>query len=307
VEESQFTDADGVDVFYRSWSPEGSARAAVVVVHGASEHSGRYARFAETLCDSGYAVAALDQRGHGRTAESTGPGQPGPRGVEGLLDDVSELIARVRAVDPDRPVILFGHSMGSLVTQAFVERHGDDLAAYVLSGTTGALSDGAEMADGIRQAVAAGMVDEPLTILGEFNAAFEPGRTQFDWLSRDDDEVDRYVADPLCGDDLPLTYGFVACMLELAEAMEPTGIARVPKHLPLLLIAGKCDPVSANAAQVRELEQRSRDAGLDVTARYYAGARHELLNETNRDAVQADVLEWLDHVVSNASRGRSLG
>ena len=158
-----------------------------------------------------------------------------------------------------------------------------------------------ELAEGLRQAIDAGMVDEPLDMLGGFNAGFEPARTAYDWLSRDADEVDTYIADPLCGDDLPLTYGFVAAMLEtVAEVMEPAGIARVPDHLPVLLLTGEADPVSNGAAQVRELEKRLRDAGLDVTARYYAGARHEVLNETNRDEVQGDLLAWLERVTSPA-------
>jgi alpha-beta hydrolase superfamily lysophospholipase len=153
----------------------------------------------------------------------------------------------------------------------------------------------AELATGIREAVDAGMADEPLDTLAGFNAAFEPARTPYDWLSRDPEEVDKYVTDPLCGSDLPLTYGFVAEMLEtLATAMEPAAIARIPKDLPVLLMTGDEDPVSNGASQVHELEKRLRDAGLDVTAHYYPGARHEILNEINRDEVHADLLEWLD-------------
>jgi alpha-beta hydrolase superfamily lysophospholipase len=291
-----FTDADGVDVFYRSWAPD-DPRAIVLIAHGASEHSARYARIGEFLADRGYAVYALDQRGHGRTADSTGPGRIGPRGTQGMIDDISELRAIATREFPDRSVVALGHSLGSLFVQAYVERHGADVAAYVLSGTMGVMPEVGELAAGIRQAVDAGMADEPLDMLGGFNGGFEPARTPFDWLSRDPDEVDKYVADPLCGDDLPLTYGFVADMLEtLAEIMEPAAIDRIPKHLPVYLMTGEADPVSNNAAQVRELEKRLRDAGLDVTAKYYPDARHELLNETNRDEVQADLAAWLDRV-----------
>jgi alpha-beta hydrolase superfamily lysophospholipase len=301
LDELSFVDADGVEVFYRRWIPGGEARAVVVVVHGASEHSGRYARVADVLTGEGYAVYALDLRGHGRTSCSTGPGRIGPRGMHGVLDDVSELVGRARADCADRPVVLFGHSMGSLVVQAFVEQHDEELAAYVLSGTMGPMDGVAELADGIRQAVDAGMADDPLDMLGGFKAAFEPARTTYDWLSRDPDEVDKYIADPLCGDDLPLTYGFVAEMLEtIASVMEPTGIARVPTHLPVLLLTGDADPVSNGGLQVRELEKHLRGAGLDVTAKYYAGARHEVLNETNRAEVHAGLVAWLDRVTSSS-------
>lgn len=297
MEELTFIDADGVEVSYRRWVPATDVRAIGVVVHGASEHSGRYSRLAEVLNGRSYAVYALDQRGHGRTAAATGPGRIGPRGMEGLLDDVRDLVARARAEVPHVPLVMFGHSMGSLVTQAYVERDGDEVGAYVLSGTMGPMEGVAEIAAGMREAVAGGLADEPIDTLGDFNAAFEPARTKYDWLSRDPDEVDQYIADPLCGDELPLTYAFVAAMVEtVATAMEPAGIDRVPKQVPVLLLTGEADPVSNGAAQVRELEKRLRDASLDVTAKYYPGARHEVLNETNRDEVHDDIVAWLARV-----------
>jgi alpha-beta hydrolase superfamily lysophospholipase len=299
MEELSFVDDDGVDVFYRRWQPDGEPRAAVVVVHGASEHSGRYGRLADVLTADGYAVYALDLRGHGRTAASTGKGCIGPRGMDGVLDDVGELAALAAADLGNRPLVLFGHSMGSLVVQAFVEQRENDLAAYALSGTMGPAETPTDMVEGIRQAVDAGMADEALDMLGGLNAAFEPARTSYDWLSRDPHEVDEYIEDPLCGEDLPLTYGYVAAMLETtATVMAPDGIARVPKHLPVLLLTGEADPVSNGAAQARELEKRLRHAGLDVTAIYYADARHEVLNETNRDEVHADLLAWLGRVTA---------
>lgn len=298
MDELVFTSADDVEVFYRRWLPDAPVRAVVLVVHGASEHSGRYARLASVLCREGCAVYAPDLRGHGRTAASTGFGRMGGAGMDGLLADVDEIARRARAEFPSRPVVLFGHSMGALVAQAYVERSGDELAAYVLSGSGGVPEDDAEMASVIGDAVEAGMGAEPLDMLGEFNANFEPARTRYDWLSRDAEEVDKYVADPWCGDDAPLTYGFAASLVETAATvMEPDGIARVPKHLPVLLITGEVDPVSNGGAQVRELERRLRAAGLDVTANYYADARHELLNDVNRDEVHADIVAWLTGVI----------
>ena len=301
MDELAFTDNDGVEVFYRRWAPNDSVRAVVLVVHGASEHSGRYARFAELLRDEGYAVYALDLRGHGRTADSTGRGRTGPGGMNAVLADVDELANRARTDFPAVPVVLFGHSMGSVIAQAYVERSGDQLAGYVLSGTMGVMEGAEDMATVIRDAVTAGMADEPLDMLGGFNMTFEPARTKYDWLSRDPEEVDKYVNDPWCGDNLPLTYGFVAEMLDtVATIMDEEEIARVPKHLPVLLITGEADPVSNGAVQVRELEKRLRDAVLDVTAKYYADARHELLNEINRDDVHADIVAWLNRVTPAA-------
>jgi alpha-beta hydrolase superfamily lysophospholipase len=298
TDEFAFTTADGAEVFCSRWVPDTPVRAVVLVVHGASEHAGRYARFANVLCREGFAVYAPDLRGHGRTAASTGFGRMGSTGMDGLLGDLDDVARRARADFPSRPIVVFGHSMGSLVAQAYVERYGEGLAAYVLSGSGGVPEDDAEMSALIDDALEAGMRDEPLDLLGEFNADFEPARTRYDWLSRDAEEVDKYVADPWCGDDAPLTYGFAAALVETAATvMEPDGIGRVPPRLPVLLITGEVDPVSNGAAQVRELEQRLRAAGLDVTAKYYVNGRHELLNDVNRDEVHADVVAWLGRVI----------
>ena len=297
MDEFTFASTDGVEVFARRWVPSGQPRAAIVVVHGAAEHSGRYTRVAEVLRGEGYAVYALDLRGHGRSAGSTERGRIGPGGMAGVLSDVGALVRRARSEAGDVPVILFGHSMGSVVVQAFMVGAPEDVSAYVLSGTMGPAEGTEEFVAGMRAAVEAGMADEPLDAIAGYNASDEPTRTRYDWLSRDEDEVDKYIADPLCGDDNPLTYGYVAVLLEtIADVMEPDAIARIPKGMPVLLLTGDRDPVSENGAQVRQLERRLRDAGLDVTARYYVGARHEVLNETNRDEVHRDLVEWLDRV-----------
>lgn len=291
--DATFNDSDGIDVFYRSWRI-GQPRGTVVIAHGASEHSGRYGRFAAALNEAGFDSYAIDHRGHGRTADSTGKGIIGARGTDGVLDDLGLLIDIAHA-GSSAPVVLFGHSMGSIFTQAFVERRSADLAGYVLSGCPGPLAEGfGELLEGVIAAAEGGMADEPLDVLGGFNDAFEPARTPYDWLSRDEAEVDAYIADPLCGDGVPLTYGYVASMLGASsEVMTPAGVASTPSNLPVLLVTGEQDPVGGMGVQVRELEGSLRAAGLAVTAHYYADARHELLNETNRDQVTADIVAWL--------------
>jgi alpha-beta hydrolase superfamily lysophospholipase len=295
MDEFTFRDADDVDVFARRWVPAGAARAVLLVAHGLSEHSGRYARFADALVGAGYAVYALDHRGHGHTAEHTGVGRAGPNGMDGILDDLHHLSTIAAGEWAGVPVVLFGHSMGALLAQTYAERFGDELAALVLSGSPGANDDLGEMAGMIRGAVDGGLGDEPMPMLAAMNEGFEDARTPYDWLSRDSAEVDVYVADPMCGDNAPPTYGFIAEMMETAvAAMQPAAIARIPARVPVLLVTGARDVASADAANVRELEARFRAAGLDVDARYYADARHELLNELNRDEVTADILGWLD-------------
>jgi alpha-beta hydrolase superfamily lysophospholipase len=294
MDEFTFRADDGAEIFARRWLPEGAPRAVVLIAHGLSEHSGRYARFADALVAAGFAVYAVDHRGHGRTAESTGIGRAGANGVDDILDDLHQLSGIAVAELDGLPVMLFGHSMGALLAQAYAERFGNELVALVLSGSAGANDDLGAMAEMIRSAIDAGMADDPLPTLAAMNEAFEPARTPYDWLSRDAAEVDAYIADPMCGDDAPPTFGFIASLMDVGvAAMQPTAIATIPAGLPVLLVTGERDVASSDAANVRELETRLRAAGLDVDARYYPDARHELLNEINRDEVTADILGFL--------------
>jgi len=297
MDELTLRDTDGVDVFYRRWLPAGEASLVVLVAHGMSEHSGRYARLATALSDAGAAVYAPDHRGHGRTAASTGVGRAGPSGIAGALGDLGALRRIAESEHPGAPVVLLGHSMGALLAQAYAERDGSGLAGLVLSGSPGSDDAVGELATALVAAVDAGMGEEPLAALSGFNAAFEPARTPFDWLSRDPAEVDAYIADPFCGDNHPMTYGFVADLLTVAvAAMEPAAVASLPVSTPILLITGGADPVSNAGAGVRALQGRMVDAGLRVDAIFYADARHEVFNETNRDQVTADLIGFLDRV-----------
>jgi alpha-beta hydrolase superfamily lysophospholipase len=298
MEQGTFEDADGVEVAYRRVVPAEPA-GIVLVLHGASEHGGRYDRFGTALAGRGWAAYAPDHRGHGRTAASSGRGRMGPGGAEGLLRDVDDLRRRALEELGDLPTVVFGHSMGSLVALAYVERSGTGLAGCILSGNGGIAEGLADLAAMVRQVADGGMADEAMDALGPFNEPFEPARTPYDWLSRDPAEVDAYIADPDCGDHLPLTYGFLAEIMALGAASTTAeALGTIPAALPFLLVTGDRDPVSNDAANVRVLEQALRNRGLGVTARYYAGARHEVLNETNRDEVQADIVSWLDALPS---------
>ena len=286
--EHTFTDPDGVDVYVRTWPLE-DAKAHVVIAHGMSEHIGRYDRFARALNDAGYSVSGLDHRGHGRTGDVTGKGKVGPGAADALIEDLHQVVE-----DAPRPVVLFGHSMGSMIGQAYLTRHGDAIDACVLSGCPGVLEGSEEIAAGLKEAAEGGMADEPADLLSANNEGFE-GRTSYDWLSRDPAEVDKYVADPYCGSNNPMTYAFLAGLFaQAAPSTSPEAIANIPTDLPVLFITGSRDPV---AGGTKVLEQRLRGNGNDVTALWYEDARHELLNETNRDDVTKDVINWLDSTI----------
>jgi alpha-beta hydrolase superfamily lysophospholipase len=291
MDERTFVDAHGVGVFTRSW-PIDEPRGLVLVSHGASEHCGRYDRFARALNDAGLAVVALDHRGHGRTAASTGVGIMGPGGGQGVVDDLHELRAAARATVPNgTPVFLFGHSLGALIGIAYLVQYADGLAAAVLCGFPADVDGVAALGDVLAGLADAGMRDEPFAdLLGNNNAEFEPARTPFDWLSRDPVEVDRYIADPFCGHQHPLTYGYV---IDLFDVVAPTRERLASVSCPVLVIAGDQDPAAAMGAYPSGLAQALRAAGVETELTLYEGARHELLNETNRDEVTADVIGWL--------------
>ncbi|MGH3267444.1 MAG: alpha/beta fold hydrolase [Trebonia sp.] len=292
-DQASFLDADGVEISYRHWRAVGTQRAAVVVAHGASEHSCRYDRFADVLANGGYTVLAPDHRGHGRTAASTGPGLTGPRGLAGILDDLDQVVGMASTAVRGAPVALFGHSMGSIFALRCAQRNPSALSALILSGPIGVMPGVDDMIAGLQSALGAGMGDATVDALTPFNAAFEPARTPFDWLSRDESEVDAYIADPLCGDGVPLSYGYVYAMSE-ALRDGARDVSALAGTVPVLFLAGERDAVSNFTAQARELASLMRAAGVEVTEKYYPGARHEVLNEINRDEVHADVIRWLN-------------
>ncbi len=291
---------DGKRVAYRRWLPSGTVRATVQVVHGASEHSGRYSRLAADLTGRGLAVYSMDLRGHGQTREGTGVGKfgvPGDSpGFSAVLDDVQALHLIAADEHPGVPRLLLGHSMGAVIALAAAERDGRDLAGLVLSGALGVAPELAETVTALEAAVAAGKGDQALETLGPFNEPFEPARTSYDWLSRDEAEVDAYVADPLAGDDAPLTNAYAAGVFGASvRSATPEAVAQLPDGLPVLLLSGSRDPVGGvDAGQVTAYAGMLRDRGLPVEQHIYPDARHEVFNETNRDEVVADLLAWID-------------
>ena len=287
--ERTFVDAFGVEVFSRWWMVD-QPIGLVIVSHGASEHCGRYDRFARALNAADFAVVALDHRGHGHTASATGRGIMGPGGGDAVVADLHELRAAAEsAIGTAVPVFLFGHSMGSLIALAYLAQHAEGLAGSVLCGFPADIDGAAALAPLL--AGMAGARDQPIAdLLGENNKAFEPARTRYDWLSRDADEVDRYVADPMCGDDNPLTYGY---LIDLFDVVVPARAKLAAIGHPVFVIAGDRDPAAEMGAHATRLAEALRADCVAVDLKLYADARHELLNETNREQVTAEIVDWL--------------
>lgn len=293
------------------WLPDGEPRAVVQIAHGLGEHAGRYARFAQALTDAGWAVHANDHRGHGLTAPTADDlgffaEHDGWRRV---LADMALLRKRVAADHPGLPVAIFGHSMGSFLTQWTIAERGADYAGAVLCGSNGKPPPIATLGKLIARFERwrlgpRGRSSLLLTLsFADFNKRFRPNRTDADWLSRDAAEVDAYVADRLCG-FVPTGQLWIDLIGGVARQTDPALVGRIPKELPILVIAGTADPVSDGAKGLPSLLIAYRDAGLrNVTHRFYDDARHELLNETNRDEITADTLRWLRDVLTAAPRG----
>lgn len=275
--------ADGTEVFSYAWPDvAGKALGVVQIAHGLAEHGERYARFAKALNAAGFLVHAVDHRGHGRSAQGR-MGDFGRAGFDGLIADVAQFGAGLRARHTGLPLFLFGHSMGSFAAQAALLDHASTWSGVVLSGSTAL------------DALAAGMAAAPAGApsgLEAFNAGFEH-RTGYEWLSRDEAEVDAYVADPWCGWEVPEPL-IPSLMAPAPRLADPALLAGIRSDLPILIASGDADPLAGGGVLAQLLGQRYREAGIaDVTVTLYEAARHEILNETNRDAITADIVAWL--------------
>ena len=280
---SFLSDADGTRVTTYTWAhTAGKPQGVVQIAHGLAEHGERYDRFAKALNAAGFVVHAVDHRGHGRTAQGQ-LGHFGAAGFGGLIADVAQFGKALRAQHAGLPLFLLAHSMGSFAAQAAMLDYASTWSGVVLSGSTAL------------DMLAAGMANAPADApagLAAFNAGFEH-RTGYEWLSRDAAEVDAYVADPWCGWDVP--EDVIPSLFEPAGRLaDPALLAGIRSDLPVLIASGDADPLAGGGALIELLGQRYRSAGLtDVTVKLYPAARHEILNETNRDEITADIVNWL--------------
>ncbi|MEV6561831.1 alpha/beta hydrolase [Nocardia sp. NPDC051756] len=274
-----FSSSDRILIHVQEWLPADRAPIGVVqIAHGMGEYAARYGHLAEKLAGRGYAVYADDHRGHGHSIT----GQPGELGSDGwnlLVEDLVTLTKLLRAKHSGLPVVLFGHSLGSFAVQQYILDHADLIDDVVLCGTTSV--------DQLFVMIAESGTD----LLGLFNARFQPTRTTADWLSRDEDQVDAYLAHPWCGFEIDAANMASLATVAAERLAKPV---TVPADLPLYVMVGDADPLNDELRLSELLLTRYRAAGLtDLTYRVYAGARHEILNETNRDQVEDDLIAWI--------------
>lgn len=299
-----FRSQEGTEIFTYKWMPDEIAKAkgVVQIAHGMAETGARYERFARKLTENGYVVYVHDQRGHGKTAKTVDKlGILAERsGFKWLVEDLHQLSRIIMKNYPKLPLFLLGHSMGSFVTQRYIMLYGKELKGAILSGSNGKqgilLSLAQYLAKAEVKKLGRNAKSERLTKLtfGSYNKGFKPNRTEFDWLSSDEAEVDKYTKDPFCG--TVFTAGFFEdFMTGLKELENKRNIGLIPKDLPIYIFSGKKDPVGKNGRGIIKLFKTYQEMGLqDVNYKLYKDGRHEMLNETNREEVMRDVIAWLD-------------
>ena len=300
-EEFTFLSADGVhQVHAVLWLPaDGKPKAVVQLVHGICEYALRYAPFARFLTGKGYAVVGHDHLGHGKTA--AGPEEYGFfTDWKHIVKDIYTLRCLTGERFPGKPYFLLGHSMGSFAARTYLIDYPGTLDGCILSGT------GQESAAAVALGKWLTGLGDPHKVnklffqlsIGAYNQKFRPNRTGADWICRDEAVVDAYLADPLCR--FQTTAGMNHAMMGgLQYTSNPKNLARMDKDTPIYFFAGDTDPVGNMGKGVRKVESFFRDAGVkDVSIKLYPGGRHEMLNETNREEVYADVLAWLESHLS---------
>lgn len=295
------TASDDTPVVVHVWLPGTAPSGVLLISHGMAEYAMRYDRFAEAATARGYAVYANDHRGHGETARSLsnlGYLADGD-GFARVMEDVHEVALEIGLRHPGLPVILLGHSFGSFIAQLFIETYGNLLKGCVLSGTKGpdplVTVSGFCMASAVAACIGRRKPSPFLMQLsfGTNNSRVKNPESPSSWLSRDVAEVEKYDASPwagfICAAGLyqDLTRG-------LMKIHRPKMITSIPRELPVFFVCGSEDPVGGYAKSVRRLAELYSEAGIkDVALKVYDGARHELLNEINRDEVTADLLDWM--------------
>lgn len=294
---SQITTADGRNIKVFHWASE-KPKAYLHICHGMAEHIARYEQFAQAMADAGFYVFGHNHRGHGSN-EKLGHYADSDGWLK-TINDIKDVQDSVTS-QSDLPLFLFAHSMGSFIAQGFAIRHGQRLAGLILSGTNYQhpfmYYAGRVVANLENKRIGLGNPSNTMDKLSfaSFNTHFKPNRTEFDWLSRDAAEVDQYITDPLCG--FPCSAETWKQLLTgLIEISQKDQLARIPNELPIHLLGGDKDPVGRMGKGIPALAKKMKEAGnRHVSLKLYPNARHEMLNETCKQDVYADVAAWLNN------------
>ncbi len=299
-----FKTRDDRDIYVYSFeNVEGEAKGVVQIAHGMSEHIARYEYVAKKLNQAGYLVYGNDHRGHGKSV--TSKEELGiladENGFEKMAEDMFTLTKKIKEKHPNLPLFLLGHSMGSFLSQRYIMLYGNEINGVILSGSNGknpallmwvakkvSSSEVKKLGRNVRSEKMNNMM------FGSFNKSFKPNRTEFDWLSTVDSEVDKYIADDYCG--FLFSAGAYKDLVDgISLISKSEEINKVPKNLPIFIISGTKDPVGNFGKGLQKLKNTYKSHGLkNVEMKLYDGDRHEILNEKDRDLVIKDIIEFIE-------------
>lgn len=281
--------------------PDTEPRAIVQIIHGIAEYIDRYDEFMSFLADNGIIAVGTDHLGHGKSIESEE--QTGffayENGWDYAVRDEEVLRLAMHENYPELPIIVFGHSMGSFMARTLLIRYPDAFNAAIISGTgnqSSALVNGGlfmgNLVTGLKGAHHYSKFLNNLAF-GSYNKIYENPKTEYDWLSRDEANVQKYIDDPLCG-FIPTCSLFRDMMTGVKFITNKKNLTAMNKDMPVYFMSGDMDPVGECGKGVQKAYNNFLEAGMkDVSIKLYPGGRHEMLNEINKDEVYYDILTWL--------------
>lgn len=299
-----FKTPDNQIIFYYQWfaAKNKTFKGVVQIAHGIGEHAGRYHSIAQTLQNEGFEVYANDHRNHGKSVKNDDylGYYDGEDYFEDALNDMRQFSEIIQKEHPKNKIILFGHSMGSFLSRAYITKYGQDIEALILSGTgnfmKGLGTFGILSSKILTKINGKHKSNELLknVFFNQFNKAFKPNRTPVDWISSDEHQVDLFEADPLRIEDFSLCI-FLDILKATKKVNETAAFENTPKNLPIYLFSGDKDPVGEMGKGVKKVAKNYKKAGIqDLTLKLYKGGRHEMLNEINKNEVENDLLNWLN-------------
>lgn len=302
-EEFYFASRDGQNRLHavRYTPDDGQVRCVVQIIHGMAEYVERYEGFAKFLTDRGFAVTGEDHLGHGKSVPEGGKYgyfcEQDPATV--VVRDVHRLKKMTQALYPEVPYVIVGHSMGSFILRNYICRYGSGIDGAVIMGTgmqPAALVNTAKVLAAVQKVFCgsrhvSGLIDK--AAFGSYNKKIQNLRTDKDWLTKDEDAVDRYIKDPLCGFVFTVN-GFATSFELISRIRKAENLDKIPKTLPVFMISGTDDPVGDYGEGVKRACESLQEAGLEnICLKLYETDRHELLNETDKDTVMEDIYDWI--------------
>lgn len=279
---------------------DGNIKAIVQIIHGMAEYVERYEELAQFLTERGFVVTGEDHLGHGKTVGKENYGyfcEQDPATV--VVRDVHRLKKMTQQLYPAVPYVILGHSMGSFILRNYLCRYGSGINGAVICGTgmqSKALLLSAKAVTEISRVFlgdrhVGSFIDK--MSFGKYNKKFAPARTSMDWLSKDTQKVDQYMADPMCGFTFTIN-GFRTLFELISRLYQKENLQKIPSQLPVLFLSGSDDPVGEYEKGVNRAYASMEAVGMErLQRRFYAADRHELFNETDRATIMEDVYQWI--------------